>query len=160
MNNDKKETINKEEKKRNKLEKKRKEHKNIIREIGKPFGESLKKIIGIYYAFVHILFIFLGGMVIVFSNNILFLCVLLFIISLDAFAIVVLHDCPLTQLEEKYLSISGKRNNKECLHKLGIMHKCNHLYESQLEFVINIWIGLVLKILFIIYHRMSKTMNL
>jgi len=144
----------------NKLQKKLKEYKNIVRDWGQPIGSLLKKAIGLYYGFIHGLFVFLGGIIIVFSNNIFFLCVLLFIISLDSFAIVVLHDCPLTQLEEKYFSISGKRNTKEFLHKLGIMHKCDHLYESQLEFVINMWIVVVFKILFIIAYRMSKTVQI
>jgi hypothetical protein len=144
----------------NKLEKKIKKYKNVIRDWGQPIGNLLKKGIGLYYGFIHGLFVFLGGIIVVFSNNIFFLCVLLFIISLDAFAIVVLHDCPLTQLEEKYFSISGKRNTKEFLHKLGIMHKCDHLYESQLEFVINMWIAVVCKILFIIVYRMSKTVQI
>ena len=148
------------DKENSKLQKKLKEYKNIVRDWGQPIGNFLKKTIGLYYGIIHGLFVFLGGTIVMFSKNILFLCILLFIISLDAFAIVVLHDCPLTQLEEKYFSISGKRNTKEFLHRLGIMHKCDHLYESQLEFVINMWIAVLFKILFIIIYRMSKTVQI
>lgn len=158
--NNEKQDLEKDEKPNSKLQKKLKEYKNIVRDWGQPIGNFLKKTIGLYYGFIHGLFVFLGGIIVLFSNDIFFLCVLLFIISLDAFAIVVLHDCPLTQLEEKYFSISGKRNTKEFLHRLGIMHKCDHLYESQLEFVINMWIAVLFKILFIIIHRMSKTVQI
>jgi len=153
-------TNKEDEKLNNKLQKKLKEYKNIVRDWGQPIGNLLKKTIGFYYGIIHIIFVFLCGIILFFSNDVFFLCVLLFIISLDSFAIIVLHDCPLTQLEEKYFSISGKRTVKEFLHRLGIMHKCDHLYESQLEFIINMWIAVVFKILIIIAYKMSKTVKM
>lgn len=159
-NNKEKKTINDKVKKREKKREKEEkliENKNIIREIGKPYRSFIDKVIGSYYGFIHGLIVFLGGYTVVFSNNLLFLGVILFIVSLDAFAIVCLHDCPLTQLEEKYFGLSGKRNTKEYLHKLGIVHKCDHMYESQLEFVINMWMIVVMKMLIIIGYQISKS---
>ena len=164
--NDKKDKLNKigedvkdfvkKDKMNKKLEKEVKGHKNIIREIGKPYRNFIDKTIGMYYGFIHGLIVFIGGCTVVFSNNLLYLAIILLIVSLDAFAIVCLHDCPLTQLEEKYIGLSGKRNSKEFLHKLGIVHKCDHMYESQLEFVINMWMVVVMKMLFIIAYHMCK----
>jgi hypothetical protein len=139
-----------------KYEKIVKEHKNIIRDFSKPYRSFIDKTIGCYYGLIHGLIVFLGGFTVVFSNNFLYLCIILFIVSLDAFAIVCLHDCPLTQLEEKYFGLSGKRNTKEFLHNIGIVHKCDHMYETQLEFVINMWMIVVMKILFLIIYQMGK----
>jgi hypothetical protein len=139
-----------------KIEKKVKNHKNIIRELSYPYRSFLDKTIGVYYGFIHGLIVFIGGCTVVFSSNLLYLAIILFIVSLDACAIICNHDCPLTQLEEKYFGLSGKRNTKEFLHKLGIVHKCDHLYESQLEFVINMWMIVVMKMLFIIGYNMCK----
>lgn len=130
--------------------------KNIIRDFSFHYKKFINLTIGSYYGLIHGLIVFLGGFTVVFSNNLLYLCIILFIVSLDSLAIVALHDCPLTQLEEKYLGLSGKRNTKEFLHKLGIVHKCDHMYESQLEFVINMWMVVVMKILIIIVYGISK----
>jgi len=146
----------KKDKMNKKIEKKVKEHKNIIREISQPYRSFIDKTIGIYYGFIHGLIVFIGGCTVVFSNNLLYLAIILLIVSLDAFAIICLHDCPLTQLEEKYFGLSGKRNTKEFLHSLGIVHKCDHMYESQLEFVINMWMVVVMKMLFIIAYHLCK----
>ena len=147
-------------KKVKKIEKKVKNHKNIIREISKPYRSFIDKTIGVYYGFIHGLIVFIGGCTVVFSSNLLYLAIILFIVSLDAFAIICLHDCPLTQLEEKYFGLSGKRNTKEFLHRLGIVHKCDHIYESQLEFVINMWMIVVMKMLLIIGYNLCKNVYL
>lgn len=134
--------------------------KNIIREFSYHYKKLVNYTIGSYYGLIHGLIVFLGGFTVVFSNNLLYLCVILLIVSLDALAIIALHDCPLTQLEEKYLGLSGKRNTKEFLHNLGIVHKCDHMYESQLEFVINMWMVVVMKLLVLIVYGISKKNNL
>jgi|Laugresubdmm15sn_1035100.scaffolds.fasta_scaffold21378_3 hypothetical protein len=146
--------INEEEKDEKKMNKNI--DKNIIRDLSSYYKNFINLTVGTYYGFIHGLIVFLGGFTVVFSNNLLYLCIILFIVSLDAFAIVTMHDCPLTQLEEKYLGLSGKRNTKEFLHNLGIVHKCDHLYESQLEFVINMWMIVVMKILILIVYGMCK----
>ena len=62
-----------------------------------------KKMIGYYYQILHNIIIFGGSYILLFSNNIAHLVACLIIVSLDAFANVVCHDCPLTSLEKKYL---------------------------------------------------------
>lgn len=136
-----------------KLEKKIKKHKNIIRDISKDF---IKYFTGCYYGFLHTILIVFGAALILFSNNIFSLCALLLIISLDAFAIVVRHDCPLTQMEQKYLGISGKRQINEFLKKCGVVYNCSHLYESQLELMINIWALTACKIVILLFLKMLK----
>jgi len=136
-----------------KLEKKIKKHKNIIRDVSKDY---ITYFTGCYYGFLHTILIVFGAALILFSNNISILCALLLIVSLDAFAIVVRHDCPLTQMEEKYLGISGKRQINEFLKKCGIVYKCNHLYESQIELLINIWALTACKIVVLLILKMIK----
>ena len=140
----------------NNIEKLVNEHKNSIREIGRKYKNFINKTIGSYYAFLHLILIFFGGFIVIFSNNLLYLSIILLTVTLDGFTNICLHDCPLTQLEEKYLGISGKRSRTEFLQKLGIFHKCNHVYENQLEFIVNIWMLVIVKILLIIMYQISK----
>jgi uncharacterized membrane protein len=88
-----------------------KKNENIIRKISNRIRKSIKKsgfkeIIGIIYTYIHYLIIFWVGFVFAFNTNVVDLCILLVIVSLDAFAVVVLHGCPLTSLEQKYLMTS------------------------------------------------------
>lgn len=144
------------EKTNTKLEKKIKKHKNIIRDISNISKDFIKYMIGYYYGCLHAILIGFGAILILFSNNIYILCVLLLIISLDAFAIVVRHNCPLTQMEEKYLGISGKRQINEFLKKCGIVYNCGHLYESQMELIINVWALTACKIVVLLFLKMIK----
>jgi len=139
-----------------KLEKKIKKHKNVIRDVSNISKDFIKYITGYYYGLLHTILICFGGLLILFSNNISILCVLLLIVSLDAFSIVVRHDCPLTQMEEKYLGISGKRQINEFLKKCGIVYNCSHLYESQIELLINIWALTASKIVVLLFLKMIK----
>lgn len=136
-----------------KLEKKIKKHKNVIRDFSKDY---ITYFTGWYYGLLHTILIVFGGLLILFSNNVYTLCVLLLIVSLDAFAIVVRHDCPLTQMEEKYLGISGKKQINEFLKGCGVVYNCSHLYESQLEMMINIWALTACKILVLLFLKMLK----
>lgn len=148
--------INCKTKTESKLEKKIKKHKNVIRDVSNISKDFIKYITGCYYGLLHTILIGFGALLILFSNNVYGLCVLLLIVSLDALAIVVRHDCPLTQMEQKYLGISGKKQINEFLKKCGIVYKCNHIYESQLEFMINIWALIACKIVVLLFLKMLK----
>jgi hypothetical protein len=95
--------------------------------------------IGTYYTIIHYIFIIFGSFLILFEMDPWNLTILLIVISLDAFANVILHNCPLTALEEKYLDTSMSGQRKYLLDNSGIMFKCRHIYESQIELLINVW---------------------
>ena len=57
------------------------------------------------YNVIHDIFIFVIAFIIIFNNNLYYLTILLIIVSLDAVSIVVLHKCPLSTLEKKYLKL-------------------------------------------------------
>jgi len=118
---------------------------------------NLKSINIINYCLVHDIFIFVIAFIILFNNNLFYLSIVLLIISLDAFSIVVLHKCPLTSLEEKYLKKSSCEERKQLLKKLGISYNCNHEYENQIELLINVWMLVSGKCLIII---LLKTLNI
>ena len=61
-----------------------------------------QKLMGMYYGNLHIAIMFLGICIILFSNNLFYLIILLLIISIDAFTLIIIHDCPLTMLEKKF----------------------------------------------------------
>jgi len=141
---------------KSKLEKKLKKHENKIRDLSKTSSNFIKQVIGNYYGLLHTILIIGGAAIILFSKNLIHLSIILFVISLDAFAIVVRHDCPLTQMEEKYLGVSGKRQINEFLKSYGLVYNCSHLYESQLELVVNFWALTACKIVMLICLKMLK----
>ena len=110
-----------------------------------------------YFTEIHEIFIFLVSFVGLFNNNIAHLSVLLLIISLDAVAIVMLHECPLTTMEKKYLNTSSCDVRREAMNSLGIMYNCDHEYEKQVELLINAWMLVSGKMLFILF---LKTLNI
>jgi hypothetical protein len=141
---------------KSKLEKKLKKHENKLRDLSNASSNFVKQVIGNYYGLLHSILIIGGAAIILFSKNLIHLSIILLIISLDAFAIVVRHDCPLTDMEEKYLGISGKRQINEFLKSCGVVYNCSHLYESQLELVVNFWALTACKIVMLICLKMLK----
>lgn len=115
---------------------------------------TIKKVcIGYYYSVLHFLLFGLGVVLILFNTTIWHLFILLFMVSCDAFAMVVCHDCPLTRLEKKYLGSSGKQRFNQYLTRAGIVYKCHHLYESQLELVLNMWSLIAIKLMCLIFFK-------
>lgn len=110
-------------------------------------------LLGYYYQIYHYIIIFGGGFVILFNTNPYHLLVLLVIISLDAFANVVVHDCPLTALERKYMNSSLAHDRREQLFGANICYTCNHVYESQVELIVNMWTMVACKIIVILAKR-------
>lgn len=123
---------------------------NIVRVILNSVPSCIKSFIGSYYAFIHSLIAFLGLLILLFSNNIIYLSILLLALILDSLAIVFLHDCPLTMLEKKYLGTSTITARRNALKNMGILFTCDHEYESQLELLINLWTIVAIKIFVII----------
>ena len=110
--------------------------------------------IGMYYSFIHVLIIVLSGIILLFSNNLIYLACLLVVISFDAFSIVMLHDCPLTQLEKKYLNLSGRKKRTQKFINAGIMYECLHEYEHQIELLVNVWSMIACKMLVLMCLKM------
>ena len=132
---------------------------NGIRKITKYLQDNfnLKNInIKKFYLFIHAALIFLVCFAFLFTTNILHLIVVLIIVSLDAFSIVVLHSCPLTLLEKKYMGESSNDVLKKCIKNLGISYKCNHIYENQIELLINVWLLIAMKCLVVIFLRITN----
>ena len=145
----------KEDKNKKKLRKHLKD--NSIRKICQYLGPIVKdSIIGCYYYYIHLFIMTMCGLVIFFSKNIHYLTILLIIVTLDLFLIVILHDCPITIYEQKYLGTSGIADKNKFLKSLGISHQCNHYYEVQLETVINIWCVIVSKISSLITFQLLR----
>lgn len=113
----------------------------------------LKKIIGNYYYTIHVILIILGCIVLLFSSNIGYLLVLLNIVLIDGVAMLSYHECPLTILEQKYLDTNMSVESKCNLNNLNINHKCSHVYESQVELIINLFTLLAIKILLLIIMK-------
>lgn len=117
---------------------------------------SIKKIFGFYYVYLHFLIMFLGILVILFSNKISYLIIILLILCLDGLSNILFQDCPLTILEKKYSKISISKLKNKIYKKLGINYKCSHVYENQLEIIINAICATTLKIFIILFCNIFK----
>jgi len=131
---------------------------NIIRNTSIHLKETLSqhysnKVIGYYYTIIHYMVMILCGFIICFNTNIVQVCCALIVISLDAFSIVVLHGCPLTQLEQKYLHTDTSKERYDYFKKCGIVYQCKHEYEKQVELLVNVWLLLASKCLFLIVFK-------
>lgn len=135
-------------------------NKNFFRNISKYILNVLKRkgiknvLIGCYYGYLHFLIFILVGFNLLFNMNVYHLVVLLVIVSFDAISIVILHNCPLTTLEEKYLGINSCEERTYQLKQLGVFYKCKHEYEKQLELLTNVWALIAVKCLAIMFLKM------
>lgn len=112
--------------------------------------------IGSYYTTLHYLLILISGVILLFSNNVFYLTLMSLIIISDGACIVTLHNCPLTQLEQRYAQRDAMSSFKATLAGADLLYDCNHVYESQLEFVINLWCLVALKMLVLVLMRTFK----
>jgi hypothetical protein len=133
-------------------------YKNIIREIihqinNKPFA----KLWGNYYMIIHYCIMLLCGIILLIDSNIFHLAIILNIIMLDALSIVVCHNCPLTILEKKYLKRSIVTDHKKNLQNMDICFRCDHVYESTFEFLVNMASLNILKIAALIMLKLIPT---
>jgi hypothetical protein len=116
---------------------------------------------GLTYKLIHIIFICTLLLIGLFNVNLLQLIIILIIITLDAATVVVLHGCPLTLLEKKYLKCDEFNDFCCYMEDLNILYKCDHEYENQLEFIAIGWCLIVFKIISIIllktFHINYKT---
>jgi hypothetical protein len=109
----------------------------------------LKPVIGVYYGLLHISIMILGATLLLFDNNVIHLWMVLTCISLDGLSTVILHNCPLTLLERKYLGVGWKGFQNKIFKKVKIDFRCNHEYEATIELLSNLGALTILKILFI-----------
>lgn len=106
------------------------------------------------YRHIHDTFIFLVCFIVLFSNKLSHLVIMFIIVSMDAFSIVVLHRCPLTTLERKYIERSSCDDRDELLNSLGVSYNCDHEYEKQIELLVNVWLMISGKCMCIIALKM------
>lgn len=127
--------------------------KNIIRIISQYINSitSFKNLKGNFYFHIHNIIGFFIIFITIFNNSIYHLSIILLIISLDAFSIVVLHECPLTILERKYLGYSASDMKDNLLKSLNICYSCDHNYDKQIELLITMWTIVSIKILSILF---------
>jgi len=126
---------------------------STVRKISNYLRPYLKPLIGAYYGTLHLCIMFLGALIILFDTNLIHLTILYLIIVTDAMACVVLHNCPLTTLEKKYLGHSLIGTRMKILNKLNISYECNHEYESTVEFLTNLSALVIFKITILICVR-------
>ena len=126
---------------------------NAIRSIilNMPF---IKTFIGTYYTACHSILVHLIIFILLFNSNVIYLCCIFNLLAVDAIAIVILHDCPLTILEQKYLNSSMAKVRNKVFKKSKIAFKCNHQYESSLEAVLNLLTLIGIKIGYVIAFKM------
>jgi hypothetical protein len=109
-----------------------------------------------YYAYIHWIYAICIAIIILVNNNICNLLAILFILSLNALSIVICHQCPITMLEKKHTGTSLADNKIRFYQNLGVSYKSTHIFEQELEIVINAAVCVVMKCLLLI---LFKTFN-
>jgi hypothetical protein len=125
-------------------------YKNSIRKLVKKINQHADvsyMLKGLFYKLIHATFMCLCLLIILFDFSIFHHIVLLNIVSLDAFSVIILHGCPLTLLEKKYIGKSLLDDQDAFLKDLDIVHTCSHDYEKQIELLTNFWCIVAFKIL-------------
>ena len=115
---------------------------------------TINYIIGIYYSIVHTIFITSIGFILLLSNNITYLSIIAILLILEIAINATFHDCPLNVFELKYSKISGKTNRAYTSFNAGIVYKCYHYYENQLDLIINLCSGILGKIAMLIFFTL------
>ena len=127
---------------------------NIVRNILFWLKPYFNLFIGSYYVLIHHLLIFCVITILLFSNNIFYLCVILIIMTLIWIVNVMLHNCHLTHLERKYLGKSERDKLTKIVKQLGIHYRANTKYECQLEIITNVTGFITFKMMGIIILKM------
>ena len=119
-------------------------------------AERVATYIGCYYTLIHIIFMISIVTILLFSNNITYLTILLIILVLDIFVNILSHDCPLTSFEDKYSQNSTTQDFSHRISQLGICCNCNHIYEKQLNALLNIFLMILGKIIIILLSKLYR----
>ena len=109
------------------------------------------------YTIIHAIYIMFVGIIMIFDTNVFNLLILLNIITLDGFAIIVFHKCPLVILEEKDLDTTENSSYEKLFgfrKNLGIGYDCEHSFENEINVVTHVWIIIALKCLVFTFLRM------
>ena len=103
---------------------------NIVRRILKTFHiKSFKDaIIGSLYYILHQIALVMMVCIVLFSNNLQHLTILFVLIALDGVATTIIHDCPITRLESKYLGTNM------CEHKLMVLRDLKIQYHNDKDY--------------------------
>jgi hypothetical protein len=130
--------------------------KNCIRKLSKNIKlhfQTKNIAIGTYYQIIHCIIMGLGIFLIIFDTNIFHLTILLIMTTLDCFANIVLHDCPLTILEQKYLGTSLTEQRISFFKNMDICYIADDSFESTIELLTNVWSIISVKILCLLLMR-------
>ena len=145
--------------------KNKEQHNNLIKKIIKEYNDNIVRkilfmikpyigfLIGSYYSVMHYALMIFFALITLFNNNIICLSGTLIIVICIGCVNVLIHDCPLTRLERKYLGKSNVKILKKQIKKLGIHYRSNNIYEYQLEILTNIGALIAFKIFGIIFIR-------
>jgi hypothetical protein len=122
------------------------EYTKMKKDVVQSIARLYHPLLGVYYASLHLLLMGGAAFLLLFNQNILHLFLLLCIVAIDALSCVILHNCPLTILEQKYLGTSLIRINIETCKKMKIGYRHSHEYERTIELLCNVGALLILKI--------------
>lgn len=107
-------------------------------------------IISLHLILIHYAIIIIGCFILLFSNNVLYIFILLNIISIDILCIIVLKQCPIFKLEKKYKNITTIELKAIYLDEYNFEYNCRHYYEMQFDLLMNLQAFIFLKIVSLI----------
>jgi len=129
---------------------------NVIRRLVKSINNSLDYVNcapGEFYYLGHYIMIIGILIILMFNTNLLHLSCILLILCFDGLSAIVLHDCPITILERKYLDTCSTDERTNLLKQCGINYNCSCQYEKTIESIINATVVCFIKIIMLIIFR-------
>ena len=129
---------------------------NVIRQLVKSINNSLDYVNcapGEFYYLGHYIMIIGILIILMFNTNLLHLTCILIILCFDGISAIVLHDCPITILERKYLDTCSTDQRTNLLKQCGINYNCSCQYEKTIESITNATLGCIIKIIVLIIFK-------
>ena len=129
---------------------------NVIRRLVKSINNSLDYVNcapGEFYYLGHYIMIIGILIILMFNTNLLHLTCILLILSFDGLSTVILHDCPITILERKYLDTCSTDERTNFFKQCGINYNCSCQYEKTIESITNASLVCLIKILILIIFK-------
>ena len=108
---------------------------------------------GEFYYLGHYIMIIGILIILMFNTNLLHLTCILIILCFDGISAIVLHDCPITILERKYLDTCSTDQRTNLLKQCGINYNCSCQYEKTIESITNATLGCIIKIIVLIIFK-------
>lgn len=108
---------------------------------------------GLFYRHLHFIFMIMTALCVCFVNHVGYLVVLLLIISITFAANVIMQNCPLTLLEERYMNTSLILEYRKYMQSAGFGYTNASTKEQQMDTLVTTFSMIAVKLMVIMLMR-------